>query len=268
MLSGTVSPAAKCTFLLGSSYTSSHECGVSNCGRTVDTDKSNASHQTQDQWSDRCKARSGQGLSQFWLTTSEQELPACGCPGAATFTCQHVRARMYLRMASLTCMARSGLRATERSLARLLTLSGLLLETFSLACKRVRLLPLRALCAPSLPLYVCSESFQTKKSLTLLSLGRRSWGYMFACTCVSPTRYLSDQNVPLDMETLCPVDVVQRPWNWTIVATGWAPPTATVSACHVCHPTAKGQGRLQRSGPPSPVLEKKTPTIRCQSADG
>ena len=72
-----------------------------------------------------------------------------GCPGAATFTCQHVRARMYLRMASLTYMARSGLRATERSLARLLTL-----ETFSLACKRVRLLPLWALSGPALHRYL------------------------------------------------------------------------------------------------------------------
>ena len=65
VLSGTVSPAAKCTFLFGSSYTSSHVCGVSNCGRTVDTvfdsventDKSSASHHCKLKTNDQIDAR-------------------------------------------------------------------------------------------------------------------------------------------------------------------------------------------------------------------
>ena len=40
-------------------------------------------------------------------------------------------------------------------------------------------------------------------------------------------------DVPLDIETLFPVDVAQRPRNWTVGAAGCEAPTATVSACHV-----------------------------------
>ena len=77
-------------------------------------------------------------------------------------------------------------------------------------------------------------------------------------TDVSPTRYLSDLNVPLDMETLCPVDVAQRPWNWTIGAAGWAAPAATANACHVCLRPRRVRGACKVLDLRSQALEEKS----------
>ena len=125
--------------------------------------------QAQDQWSDRCKARSGQGLSRSGSRRlSKRCLCVCVCPGTTTFTDQHVRARMHLRMASLTFKARSGLRAIARSLAQLLALSGLPIVAVS-GLQNVRLLPRRALSGPTSPCllweFVSRES-ETPKAWT------------------------------------------------------------------------------------------------------
>ena len=76
--------------------------------------------------------------------TSEQEVPACVCPGATTFTDQHVRARMYLRMAS------SGSRVWAAT---------------------VRLLPRPALSCPASPCLLWGVCLKG-----VLSHGHRSWG--------------------------------------------------------------------------------------------
>ena len=96
---------------------------------------------------------------------------------------------------------------------------------------QTRLLPLRALCSKSL----------FKGSLTLLSPGRLSWGRVLRARAFSH-QILVGPDVPLDMETLFPVDVAQRPWNWPVGATGWEAPTATVSASHVCYRPRRVRG--------------------------
>ena len=95
---------------------------------------------------------------------SEQEVPAFVCPGTATFTCQHLRARTHLRVADLTLMARSGL--------PIVAVSG---QQTCDSCRFGR----------SLVLSPCL--LQEKKGLTLLSPGRRFWGTVFsACAYLPP----------------------------------------------------------------------------------
>ena len=154
--------------------------------------------------------------------TSEQEVPACVCPGATTFTGQHVRARMHLRMASLTLKARSGLRAIGCSLAQLLALSGLPIVAVS-GLQNVRLVPRRALSGPTSPCLLWGVCFKG-----VLSHGRRSWGrvlrapaYLRSDTC--RTRRILKNGDPIsggDCERLPRLPS-----------------------------TAKGQGRLQCNGP-------------------
>ena len=105
----------------------------------------------------------------------------------------------------------------------------------------MRLLPLRALSGPASPCLL--REFVLKESHTPVA-----WTSVLlkslACTCVSPHQIPVGPDVPLDIETQFPVDVVERPWNWPVGAVGWEAPTATVSACH-----ATGQERLQCNGP-------------------
>ena len=151
----------------------------------------------------------------------------CVCPGTTTFTDQHVKARTHLCMAIMTYMARFGL--------PIVAVSGL--QTCD-SCRFGRSLALHH--------HVCSGSL-FEGSLTLLSPGRRSWGRVLRARAYLPTRNLSDPNVPLDMETLFPVDVVERPWNWPVGAAGWEAHTATVTPATSC--PQPQEGRLQCNGP-------------------
>ena len=150
----------------------------------------------------------------------------CVCPGTTTFTDQHVRARMHLRMASLTYMARFGL--------PIVAVSGL--QTCD-SCRFGRSLALHH--------HVCSGSL-FEGSLTLLSPGRRSWERVLRARAYLPTRYLSDPNVPLDIETLFPVDVV-APLELDGWRRGLGSSHGDCDACHVC--PQPQEGRLQCNGP-------------------
>ena len=201
------------------------------------TDKSSAPHNCKLKTNDQIDARSGQGLSPFWLTTSEQEVPACGCPGTTTLTDQHVRARTHLRMASLTYMARFGL--------PIVAVSGL--QTCD-SCRFGRSL--------ALPLHVCSGSL-FKGSLTLLSPGRRSWGRVLRARPYIPpdtcrTRRTSRHRDPIS----------GRRGRAPLELDGWS--RGLGSSHGDCErlprlpSTATGQGRLQCNGPGIEVRNSKT----------
>ena len=131
-------------------------------------------------------------------------------------------------MASLTYMARFGL--------PIVAVSGL--QT----CDSCRFGPTLAL-----PLHVCSGSL-FEGSLTLLSPGRRSWGRVLraraylSATLVGPERTTGHGDPVSGRRGRAPLEL--DGWSW-----GWEAPTATVSSCHVCPPTAKSEGRLQCNGP-------------------
>ena len=98
---------------------------------------------------------------------------------------------MYLRMASLTFKARSGHRAVGRWPGYWHSLAFPLRRC--LGCKRA-----------TLAAWGVSHSCR---------LDDGSWGGVLRARAYLPTRYLSDLNVPLDIETQFPVDVAQRSWN-------------------------------------------------------
>ena len=129
-------------------------------------------------------------------------------------------ARMHLRTAILTFVARSGF--------PIVVVSGLQKCN---SCRFGRSLAQN----PIITSPCLHRSFQPLPNRKKLPHSYRldvSPGILPARACLS-TRHMSDPNVPLDMETPFPGDVVQRPWNWTIGTAGWAITTATASACHV-----------------------------------
>ena len=77
---------------------------------TEKTDKSSASHYCKLKINDQIDSRLA--LARLGTRAASRRLSRrflrVFCPAAATLTCQHVRARMYLRMASLTFKARCG----------------------------------------------------------------------------------------------------------------------------------------------------------------
>ena len=124
----------------------------------------------------------------------------------------------------------------------------------------VRLLPLRALSGPEPHRYLSLSArrvFNTpKKKLShscRLDVGPGDTALPARApdTCQTP-------NVHLDMETPIPVDVAQRPWNWTVGAAGWAITTATASACHVCPRPQKGRGTCKALDLRGQVFEEKS----------
>ena len=156
-----------------------------------------------------------------------------------------------LRMACLTVVPRTDI---VSPLAQLLALSGQSDCRHSLAfpkrrprtCKRATLAALGGLWPCPCMFAPGAEQKRVSHSCHLhVGLG---W-YSLACTCVPRTRYLSDPNVPLDMENPFLVHVVQCPWNKTIGAPRWAASHGDCERLPRLPSTANSQGRLQCNGP-------------------
>ena len=148
--------------------------------------------------------------------TSEQEVPACVCPGAI----------MYLRMASLTSKARSSSRVWAAT---------------------VRLLPLRGALWPCLSMSALGVCLKGVSHSCRMDVGPGVESclppaYLPPDTCPDPT-YLWTWRPYFRLTRH------RRPWNWTVGAAGCDAPTATVSGLPRLPSTAKGQGRLQCNGP-------------------
>ena len=158
------------------------------------------------------RSMSGQGLSPFWLTTSEQEVPAVCLPWY-----DHVN-RSTRESSHAPSYGELDIHGTLRPSHR-----GGGLQTCD-SCRFGRSL--------ALPLHVCSGSL-FEGSLTLLWPGRRSWARVLRARAYLPpdtcrTRRTSRHRDPISGRR------AQRPWNWRVGAADWEAPTATVSACHVC----------------------------------